>query len=110
MPPTISATVRIGDSSSFSGATEAIPHCNSTAPVMPINSISSAHYGLDLLAAAITASNPLVPIENSLETSRPAKKSRAPPAAAVGTGMTEKYGSVPHVLETDCFGSEGVSP
>ena len=108
MPPTIPVTVQIGDSSGFSGTTEAIPHCNSTAPVMPINSISSAHCSLDL-AVTTTASNPLVPIKNSLEMAQPAKKSRAAPAAVVGTGIMEKYDSIPHILETDCFGS-GILP
>ncbi|KAF8222591.1 hypothetical protein L208DRAFT_1381787 [Tricholoma matsutake] len=108
MPPAIPVTVWIGDSSGFLGTTEAIPHCNSMAPVMPINSISSAHCGLNL-AAMTTASNPLVPIKNSLETAQPAKKSRAAPAAVVGMGMTEKYDSIPHILETDCFGS-GILP
>jgi len=75
---------------------------------MPINSISSAHCGLNL-AVTTTASNPLVLIKNSLEVAWPAKKSRAAPAAVVGMGMMEKYDSIPHILKTDCFGS-GISP
>ncbi|KAF8225222.1 hypothetical protein L208DRAFT_1380721 [Tricholoma matsutake] len=80
-------------------------------PTIPVNAqqrlfLTATQWHLLDLAAMTTASNPLVLIENSLETAQPAKKSRAAPAAVVSTGMTEKNFAMKDWLKENPGGSK----